>query len=57
MLDGFKTTKGFPQAVGTIDGTHIPIIRPEPEEVGHTALSVTVSDIILALIGLIRWDK
>ena len=29
MLDGFETTKGFPQAVGAIDGTHIPIIRPE----------------------------
>ena len=29
MLDGFETTKGFPQAVGAIDGTHIPIIRIE----------------------------
>ena len=29
VLDGFETTKGFPQAVGAIDGTHIPIIRPE----------------------------
>ena len=29
MLDGFETTKGFSQTVGAIDGTHIPIIRPE----------------------------
>ena len=29
VLDGFETTKGFPLAVGAIDGTHIPIIRPE----------------------------
>ena len=29
VVDGFELTKGFPQAVGAIDGTHIPIIRPE----------------------------
>jgi len=29
VVDGFEVTKGFPQAVGAIDGTHIPIIRPE----------------------------
>ena len=26
VLDGFETTKGFPQVVGPIDGTHIPVI-------------------------------
>ena len=29
MLDGFEATKGFPQAVGAVDGTHIPIIQSE----------------------------
>jgi len=29
VVDGFEVTKGFSQAVGAIDGTHIPIIRPE----------------------------
>ena len=29
LVESFELTKGFPQAVGAIDGTHIPIIRPE----------------------------
>ena len=29
LVESFKLTKGFPQAIGAIDGTHIPIIRPE----------------------------
>ena len=29
FLRGFETILGFPQAVGAIDGTHIPIKRPD----------------------------
>ena len=29
VVRGFETCWGFPQAAGAIDGTHIPIIRPE----------------------------
>jgi len=29
VVGGFEVTKGFPQVVGTIDGTHIIIIIPE----------------------------
>ena len=29
ILRGFETIWGFPQAAGAIDGTHIPIIRPD----------------------------
>ena len=28
IVDGFQSRWGFPQTVGTIDGTHIPIVRP-----------------------------
>ena len=29
IVEGFETYWGFPQAAGAIDGTHIPIIRPD----------------------------
>ena len=29
IVEGFETYWGFPQAAGAVDGTHIPIIRPE----------------------------
>lgn len=29
IVDGFESCWGFPQAAGAIDGTHIPIIRPD----------------------------
>ena len=29
IVDGFETFWGFPQAAGAIDGSHIPIIRPD----------------------------
>ena len=28
-MEGFETYLGFPQAAGAIDGSHIPIIRPD----------------------------
>ena len=28
-IEGFEQKRGFPQAVGAVDGTHIPIICPE----------------------------
>lgn len=28
IVDGFQSHWGFPQTVGAIDGTHIPIMRP-----------------------------
>ena len=28
-IEGFEHKRGFPQAVGAVDGTHIPIIQPE----------------------------
>ena len=29
IIEGFETVWGFPQAAGAIDGSHIPIIRPD----------------------------
>ena len=29
VIDGFEGRTGFPQVVGAIDGTHIPILRPQ----------------------------
>ena len=29
LVQNFELSKGFPQAVCAIDGTHIPIIHPE----------------------------
>ena len=29
IVEGFETYCGFPQAAGTIDGSHIPILRPD----------------------------
>ena len=29
IVEGFETCWGFPQAAGAIDGSHIPIIRPD----------------------------
>ena len=29
IIDGFETFWGFPQAAGAIDGSHIPIVRPD----------------------------
>ena len=29
IVEGFETLWGFPQTAGAIDGSHIPIIRPE----------------------------
>ena len=29
IVDGFRHQWGFPQAIGAIDGTHIPILRPQ----------------------------
>ena len=29
IVDGFETYWGFPQAAGAIDGSHIPILRPD----------------------------
>ena len=29
IVEGFEILLGFPQAVGIIDGTHIPIIHPQ----------------------------
>ena len=28
-MEGFETYCGFPQAAGAIDGSHIPILRPD----------------------------
>ena len=28
-VEGFKVDHGFPQCVGAVDGTHIPIISPQ----------------------------
>ena len=29
IIDGYRSKWGFPQVVGAIDGTHIPIVRPK----------------------------
>ena len=29
VVEGFEKYWGFPQAAGAIDGTHIPIVRPQ----------------------------
>ena len=29
IIEGFETYWGFPQAAGAIDGSHIPILRPD----------------------------
>ena len=35
LVESFELTKGFPQAVGAIDSTHIPIIWPEQSPADH----------------------
>ena len=35
IINGFETKFGFPQVVGAIDGTHIPIISPEDYPVDY----------------------
>ena len=35
IIDGFENLWGFPQAAGAIDGSHIPIIRPEESASDH----------------------
>ena len=53
IVDGFETFLGFPQAAGAIDGSHIPIIRPDEIQTTTTERGITPS---LFKRWLIIWD-
>ena len=50
IVDGFETFWGFPQAAGAIDGSHIPIIRPEESASDYYNRKGYYSIIVQALV-------
>ena len=51
VVNGFEELWGFPQAAGVIDGTHIPIIRPEESASDYYNRKEFYSIIMQALVG------
>ena len=49
-VDGFETFWGFPQAAGAIDGSHIPIIRPDESASDYYNRKGYYSIIVQALV-------
>lgn len=50
IVDGFETFWGFPQAAGAIDGSHIPIIRPDESASDYYNRKGYYSIIVQALV-------
>ena len=50
IVDGFSTKWGFPQCIGAIDGTHIPIIAPKENHVDYFNRKGYHSVILQALV-------
>ena len=50
IVDGFETFWGFPQAAGAIDGSHIPVIRPEESASDYYNRKGYYSIIVQALV-------
>ena len=50
IVEGFETYWGFPQAVGAIDGSHIPIIRPDESAFYYYNLKGYYSVIMQAMV-------
>ena len=50
IVDGFEMFWGFPQAAGAIDGSHIPIIRPEESASDYYNRKGYYSIIVQALV-------
>ena len=50
IVEGFETYLGFPQAAGAIDGSHIPIIRPDESASDYCNRKVYYSVIVQAMV-------
>lgn len=55
IVDGFETWWGFPQAAGAIDGTHIPIIRPDESASDYYNRKGYYSVIMQAMVDFRGW--
>ena len=50
IVDGFESFWGFPQAAGAIDGSHIPIIRPDESAADYYNRKGYYSIVVQALV-------
>lgn len=54
IVEGFETFWGFPQAAGAVDGSHIPIIRPENSASDYYNRKGYYSIIVQAVVDHLR---